>query len=132
MHESEDAEGLVTGINVTPMVDIALVLLIIFMVTASFVTDAGLKVNLPKARTTEAYATASLTVTMNEEGGLYLMKDAVDRRGLKASLEREAKINPGVRVTIAADRKLDYGRVIEVLDLVKQAGVKRVALASER
>lgn len=132
MQENEDAGGFVTGINVTPMVDIALVLLIIFMVTASFVTDAGLRINLPKAQTTEAHATASLTVTLNTAGELFLMKDRVDERGLKATLEREARINPGVRVTLAADRSLDYGKVIRVLDLVKQAGVKRVALASER
>lgn len=128
----EGPQGVVTGINVTPMVDIALVLLIIFMVTASFVSDAGLKVNLPKAATTEASATASLTVTLNAEGKTFLMKDPVDEAGLKASLEREVRLNPSVRVTLAADRGLDYGRVIGVLDLIKRTGVRRVALAAER
>ena len=67
---NQDSE-LVTGINVTPMVDITLVLLIIFMVTASFIVNSGLKVNLPKASTTEAQATASLTVTLDQSGGLF-------------------------------------------------------------
>jgi biopolymer transport protein ExbD len=128
--DSEDE--MVSGINVTPLVDITLVLLIIFMVTATFITTAGLKVNLPKAATTEAAATASLTVTVNASGQLYLMKDAVDDHGLSANLEREAKLNPGVRVTLAADKALPYGTVVHILDLIKQAGVTRVALSSER
>ena len=114
------------------MVDITLVLLIIFMVTASFVSDAGLNIKLPKASTTEASATASLTVTLNADGETYLMKDRVDEAGLQASLKREIALNPGLRVTLAADRDLDYGRVIALLDLIKQTGVRRIALAAER
>ena len=122
----------VTGINVTPMVDITLVLLIVFMVTATFVSDAGLKVNLPKAATTEAAATASLTVTLDAKGDLYLMQEPVDERGLRANLAREAARNPGVRVTLAADRALAYGKVMAILDAIKASGVSRVALAAER
>ncbi len=122
----------VTGINVTPMVDITLVLLIVFMVTATFVSDAGLKVNLPKAATTEASATASLTVTIDAKGDLYLMQEPVDERGLRANLAREAQRNPGVRVTLAADRALAYGKVMAILDAIKASGVSRVALAAER
>jgi biopolymer transport protein ExbD len=125
-------QDVVTGINVTPLVDIMLVLLIVFMVTAHFVSDSGLKVNLPKAATTEASSTASLMVTLNEKGDLYLMEQGVDLNGLKANLEREAKLNPGVRVTLAADEALPYRRVVETLDLIKQSGVTRVALASQK
>lgn len=123
---------IVTGINVTPMVDITLVLLIIFMVTASFIVNSGLKVNLPKAATTEPQATAGLTVTLNSSGELYLMKNAIGEQDLKASLAREVARNPGVRVSLAADKGLSYGQVIKVLDLIKQAGVTKVALSSER
>jgi biopolymer transport protein ExbD len=129
--ESEDNE-LVSGINVTPLVDITLVLLIIFMVTATFISTGGLKVNLPKASNTEAAATASLTVTLTASGGMYLMKDQVDDNGLKASLAHEVQLNSGVRVTLAADKTLPYGQVVHALDLIKQAGVTKVALSSER
>lgn len=132
MQASSPRQKTVTGINVTPMVDITLVLLIIFMVTATFVSDAGLKVNLPKAAATEAAATASLTVTVTNKGELYLMKQSVDLNGLTANLTREARLNPGVRVTLAADRKLPYGDVVRILDVIKRAGVTRVALAAER
>jgi biopolymer transport protein ExbD len=132
MTGSNDDQNLVTGINVTPLVDIMLVLLIIFMVTASFVSEAGLQVSLPKAQTTEASSTASLVIQLAVDGKIALMDEAMDLNGLRAVLEREVRLNPAVRVTLRADRRLDYGRVVEALDIVKQAGVKKVALAAER
>lgn len=121
-----------TDINVTPMVDITLVLLIIFMVTATFVSDAGLKVRLPKAAGSEASGAASLKVTMGAKGELALMRDRVDEKGLRAALERAVKANPGLRVMLAADRGIPYGDVVRILDLIKKAGVTRVGLATER
>jgi biopolymer transport protein ExbD len=60
------------------------------------------------------------------------MKEPVDMNGLKSNLEREAGLNPGVRVTLAADQGLPYRDIVAVLDLIKQSGVTRVALASEK
>jgi biopolymer transport protein ExbD len=130
--QDQDADGLVTGINVTPLVDIMLVLLIVFMVTAHFVSDSGLKINLPKAATTETSVTASLTVSLNEKGDIFLMDNAVDLNGLKDNLAREAKINPAVRVSVAADGRLPYQHVVSLLDAIKQSGVTKVALAAEK
>lgn len=132
MTADTEQDGTVTGINVTPLVDVMLVLLIVFMVTAHFVSDSGIKVNLPKAATTEGSATPALSVTLDKEGNLLLMENTVDLNGLKSTLEREAKLNPAVRVTLAADQALSYKAVVETLDAIKQAGVKRVALAAER
>jgi biopolymer transport protein ExbD len=125
-------DGVVTGINITPMVDVMLVLLIIFMVTTQFVSESGLKINLPKAATVEASPTASLMVSLNEQGDLFLMEEPVDFNGLKANLEREVGLNPGVRVTVAADGQVSYEQVIGVLDAVKQSGITKVALASQQ
>lgn len=130
--QDQDADGTVTGINVTPMVDIMLVLLIVFMVTAHFVTDAGLKIHLPKAASLETAATPALRVTVDAKGNLFLQDMAVDRNGLAAQLAREVKLNPNVRVTVAADQGLVYQRVVETLDVIKQSGVKRVALSAEQ
>jgi biopolymer transport protein ExbD len=132
MNAEADQEGVVTGINVTPLVDIMLVLLIVFMVTAHFVQDSGLKINLPKTATAEITTTASLTVSMDGKGVIRLLDNEVDLNGLKANLAREAVLNPGVRVTLAADQDLPYRDIVGVLDLIKQAGVTRVALASQR
>jgi biopolymer transport protein ExbD len=129
---SRHGKRTVTEINVTPMVDITLVLLIIFMVTATFVSDAGIKVRLPKAAASEASGAASLKVTMGAKGELVLMRDRVDEKGLRAALERAVRTNPGVRVMLAADRGIPYGDVVRILDLIKKAGVTRVGLATER
>ncbi len=132
MHADAEEDGVVTGINVTPLVDITLVLLIIFMVTAHFVTDTGVKVNLPKAAAAEVNPTPALTLTVAKNGELQLMGQKVDVNGLKANMAREAQLNPGVRVVVAADESLIYKDVVRILDLIKQAGVTRVALSSEK
>lgn len=129
--QESEVDGVVTGINVTPLVDIMLVLLIIFMVTAHFISDSGVKINLPKAATTEASVTAALTVSLDSKGKIRLMDNEVDMSGLRANLDREAKINPGVRVTLVADGSLPYDLIVSVLDTIKQSGVTRVALATE-
>jgi biopolymer transport protein ExbD len=125
-------DGTVTGINVTPLVDIMLVLLIIFMVTARLTSESELKIQLPKAAAAGASATASLTVALDAKGELRLMDAPVDKAGLLASLSREAKGNPGVRVTVAADGRVPYQSVVEILGAIKKAGVTRVALAADK
>ena len=125
-------DGMVSGINVTPLVDIMLVLLIIFMVTARLTQDAEVKIQLPKTAAASAAATASLAVSLDAAGGLRLMDAAVDLRGLSAALEREARANPGVRVSVAADGRVPYQRVVEALGVIRKAGVTRVALAAEK
>jgi len=113
-------------------VDITLVLLIIFMVTASFVSDAGIKVRLPKAASSEASGAAALKITMGAEGQLFLMKEKLDGQGLRIALERAVRGNPGVRIMIAADRAIPYGKVVAIIDLAKKAGVTRIGLSTER
>jgi biopolymer transport protein ExbD len=125
-------DGTVTGINVTPMVDIMLVLLVVFMVTANFVSQQSLKVNLPKTTTLDAAATASLTVVIDQKGTLFFREAKTDLESLSLALAAEARANPNVKVTVAADDRLYYKPVIAVLDAVRQAGITHVALASQR
>ncbi len=132
MQASGSEDEIVQGINVTPLVDITLVLLIIFMVTATFVTQQGLKVTLPKASTVEHPPTPALTVTMAKDGRMTLMKQPVDLASLKLHVANEVSLDPNVRVLIKADKDLTYGQVAAVLDAVKDAGVRRCALAMER
>ncbi len=132
MTQETAEDGVVTGINVTPLVDITLVLLIIFMVTAHFVNDSALKVQLPKAAATEAIATPALTLTVAKDGAMQLMGQKVDRAALKAILIRESAANPATRVIVAADEGLVYRDIISILDTVKESGVARVALSAEK
>ena len=128
--ETEDA--VVAGINVTPLVDITLVLLIIFMVTAHFVEDTGIKVQLPKTATAELNPTPALQVTLGKNGEITLMGRRTELQALKTAMTQEVAANAGVRVVIAADENMAYKNVITILDAIKQCGVARVALSSEK
>lgn len=127
-----ESDGTVTGINVTPLVDIMLVLLIVFMVTAHFVQESALKISLPKAAASDASPTAALMLSVDRSGSLRLADEALDLPAVKARLTPLAKADPGIRVTVAADEELPYKAVVAVLDAVKEAGVTRVALAAQR
>ena len=126
----DDDRELVAGINVTPMVDIILVLLIVFMVTANLIDQSEIDVRLPESDSGRS-PTAALTVSMDRAGAIFLLEEKVDRNGLIANLRREAGLNPNVRVTLRADRSLPYGTVVNLLDAVKKAGIGKVAFAVE-
>lgn len=132
MNFGGDDSDVVTGINVTPLVDITLVLLIVFMVTATFVSEQGLRVSLPKVTTRENAPAPAITVTLGRDGQLRLMKLAVTPAELEAKLAHEVKLDPGVKVYLKADKDLPYYQVAEILDVVKSAGVGKVALAMDR
>lgn len=131
MTAEHDSDGMVTGINVTPLVDITLVLLIIFMVTAHFVNDSALKIQLPKAAAAEAIPPASLTVSAGKTGELSIAGQKLDLNALKLRMTHEVRQNPQVRVLVAADESLVYRNIVAILDTIKAAGVSRVALSAE-
>jgi biopolymer transport protein ExbD len=125
-------EDLVSGINVTPLVDITLVLLIVFMVTATFVSEQGLQVTLPKVATQESAPTPAITVAIGKDGQLRLMKQDVDLGTLAAQMAKEARLDANVKVLVKAHKDLPYETVAKVLDAIKQGGVQKVALAMDR
>jgi biopolymer transport protein ExbD len=132
MQSSDDDSGVVSGINVTPLVDITLVLLIIFMVTATFVSEQGLKVNLPKVMTRENAPSPAISVALDKNGKLRLMKKDVTLEELKTQMGLEARLDPTVKVLVKVDQDLPYSNVAAVLDAIKLAGVNKVALAMDR
>ena len=129
MDKNNDDSGLVSGINVTPLVDITLVLLIIFMVTATFVSEQGLSVNLPKAATKENAPSPAITVSVDKEGRLMLMKKEVSLAEVTVQMYKETSKDQCVKILLIADREVPYIKVAEVLDAIKQGGVLKVALA---
>jgi biopolymer transport protein ExbD len=132
MQASNDDDGIVQGINVTPLVDITLVLLIIFMVTATFVSEQGLQVQLPKVATRENAPTPAITVTLGAKGELKIMKKDTDLEGLRRQMAVEVGLNPAVKVLVKAHKDCSYLQVAEVLDAIKLGGVNKVALAMDR
>jgi biopolymer transport protein TolR len=119
-------------INVTPMVDVMLVLLVIFMITAPLLT-AGIPVNLPQTKA-EALSepTEPLVITVNAEGKLYLQETEVPLESLVARLQAITQNKPDTKIYVRGDKAINYGRVMEVMGLVKGAGFAQVALIVEQ
>jgi len=126
-HDGDDGGELITEINVTPMVDIMLVLLIIFMVTATFIVRPSIKVELPKASRADR-SVATVGVTLKADGGLMLNGRPLSEKALMAELRRQARSRRDVQAIIAGDAAVQHGRVVRVIDIIRRAGVTRFAI----
>ncbi len=132
MHASDDQDGAITGINVTPLVDVVLVVLIIFMATAPMIARRAIKVEVPKVAKTDKSATDALAVALNGKRELTLAGKPVTLEVLKKSLSAATAAKPDQAVTLSADKSLPYGEVAELLDAVRSAGVHKVGLEVRR
>lgn len=127
----EGDESIVAEINITPLTDIFLVLLIIFMITSSAMVEAGPKVNLPQAGVTSS-ETRGVVVTVDQSDNVYVDGKAVPREGLADGL-REAVAQSSVkRVVLQGDREVILGDVVTILDEARAAGAEEVAIAATR
>jgi biopolymer transport protein ExbD len=124
----DDDNAMIVGINVTPLVDITLVLLIIFMVTASYIVSPAIKVDLPKAASGSDQTKTTLAVTISKDGAVYLNGERASDQRLVDYIHGELPKNPDLQAIIAADKVVSHGDVIHVIDLVKRSGVHRFAL----
>jgi biopolymer transport protein ExbD len=122
------ARGLITDINVTPLVDIMLVLLIIFMLTAHLIARQAIEVQLPKAAQSTAIPPTTLAVTLSREGRMYLNGRETTPPALRAAVQAAVAKDPKTQVMIAGDKDVSHGRVVWVLDLVKSLGVTSFAI----
>ena len=127
----DDDEGIV-DINITPFVDIILVVLIIFMVTATYIVEESIKVNLPEAATGEATEDISLAISMDAAKQMYLDGEQTTeiqlRQRLQSELLHAKEKQVDVVCLIGADRTVSHGDVIQIIDLVKQEGVTKFAI----
>ena len=115
-------------INVTPMVDVMLVLLIIFMVTAPLLT-VGIPVNLPQTRAEPlSNPDEPIVVTINDKGAIYLQETTIGDDVLVPRLQAITENKPDTKIFVRGDKKIDYGRVMQVMGLIKSAGFTQVAL----
>lgn len=123
--------AIIEGINVTPLVDITLVLLIIFIVTAKLVVAPSVPLDLPKASQSEELQTV-LSVVVPARGPMLIDGAAIDDSALEARVRAALGRDRDVRAVIQADRTVTHGRVMEVLDVMKGAGLTRVAFGAVR
>ena len=121
----------ISEINVTPFVDVMLVLLIIFMVTAQLLT-AGIKVNLPESTSIlNNEKNDPITVTINSKGEIFLQKKKFSTDGLIKKLKALKTQNKDLKIYIKGDKKLSYGKVMDLMSFINKSGFKKVALVTK-
>ena len=125
--QAANDDEMITGINVTPLVDITLVLLVILMVTASYVASRAIPVELPKGATGEATQT-TLTLSIDEEGKTFLDAEPISEAALKDKIKAAHDADPDTRAIIAADGRTNHSNVIHVIDLLRRENVTRFAI----
>ena len=117
-------------INVTPFVDVMLVLLIIFMVTAPLLTS-GIKINLPESSSVlKNEKKDPVTVSINSKGEIFIQKKKFSKNQLINKLSLLKKNNQNLKIYIKGDKKLDYGKVMDLMNLINKSGFKKVALVT--
>ena len=116
-------------INITPMVDVLLVLLVIFMVTANFLKQESVNINLPKVNASDPNVAQSVQIAITKNGELLMEGLNTTEERMVAKLSRESKYRPNMRVTLSADERLAYGTIARTMGLIRQAGVTRIALS---
>lgn len=116
-------------IDMTPMLDIVFIMLIFFIVTTSFVREAGLEVHRPEASQAKAQKSSSIMLAIGANGEIYLDRKAVDVERIKVTLARMLAEQPEASLVIQADERVAHGRVVRVMDEVKAAGIANIAVA---
>ena len=126
---AQDSDDEITGINVTPLVDIVLVLLIIFMVTANFIVRETVEVDLPRAANTQDKTVQGpVMLTMDKDAKVFFDGVEVQSDVLMTKMKEAVAKDKDVRAIISADQTLNYGKVMGLIDLVKEAGIAKFAL----
>jgi len=124
--ESEEED-----INVTPMLDVVFIMLIFFIVTASFTKETGIDVNRPSASTAEVKEQGNILVAITDDGQIWIDKRRVDPRALQANIERLHAENPKGSVVIQADTDSKNGLLVSVMDAARAAGIDNISLAAQ-
>ena len=126
-HECEEE----TGIDITPMLDIVFIMLIFFIVTTSFVKVAGVEVNRPRAATAEPNPHVNILVAIRANGAVWIDGREVDLGAVRANIERLHAQSPKGAVVIDADTQAETGRLVQVLDQIRAAGVEKISIAAQ-
>jgi biopolymer transport protein ExbD len=127
-HDSDESEE--TGIDLAPMLDFVMNLLIFFIITTSFVKEAGIVVNKQEALTAESKESGNILIAIRPNGDIWMDKRRVDIREVRPSIERLHVERPEDTVVIIADKESAMGTLTEVMDQVKLGGVSEVSIAT--
>ena len=120
------------AIDMTPMLDIVFIMLIFFIVTTSFVKEAGVEINRPSANTAETVKKGNIMVAVRENGQVWVDKRMVEVGAVRANIERLRAENPEGAVVIQADVESRSGVVVQVMDQIRMAGVQNISIAANK
>lgn len=120
-------DEIITGINVTPLVDVTLVLLVILMVTASYVASRSIPMELPRGATAESTPT-TLAVSIDKDGNLFLDAEAIDETSFRSKVRASRTADAETRAVIAADGRVSHAKVVHVMDLLRREDVSKFAI----
>ena len=129
-HIHSRQETAAESINLTPLIDMVFILLIFFLVTASFTKESGIDVDRPTAQTANREEQGSMIIGVSKDGEIWIDNQKIDLRAVRAHVEHLQAQNPEGTVIILADKNARTGTTIEVLDQVRLAGVSNVSIAA--
>ena len=131
LFESTSAAEEESEINITPMIDVVFIMLIFFIVTASFVKEAGIDVNRPDAQTAVRQERANILIAISENNEIWIDQRMIDPRAVRANIERLRAENPEGSIVIQADKGSVTETLVLVMDAARQAGVYNVSIAAQ-
>ena len=117
-------------LDLTPLIDVVLMLVIFFMLTTTFVLSPGVQVDLPQGSSLQQPRESDAMITITKDGAVYFQDAQVSLETLQAVLQRAKSQQPRLRVVIKADTLVQHGRVVEVMDMAKLVGIERLAIAT--
>ncbi len=121
-----------SAIDITPMLDVVFILLIFFIVTATFIKETGIDVNRPEAETAVKKEKANILIAINKNNEIWIDRRMVDISSVRPNIERLHAENPQGSVIIQADKESVMNTLIQVMDAARQAGVYNIAIAAEK
>jgi biopolymer transport protein ExbD len=119
-------------LNMTPMIDIVFLLLIFFLLTTNFITQEGINVNLPNAKSTGPRTREEITIHITREGRVFIKNEEINEAQLYKTLKSLIGDDPGKPVTIRADKDVVLDAVVKVMDTAKSSGAEKLLIATER
>jgi biopolymer transport protein ExbD len=127
-----DNDDPIVDINITPFVDVILVVLIIFMVTTPMIVNQSIQIQLPKAVTGEETPPTTMQLSITKDGQVYIDGKVTAEDQIESMAKDKISFNPNVQASIAADQDVSHGQVIRVIDLIKKGGIHKFAISTTK
>lgn len=130
MAKSQSTDTEISDINIVPLVDIILVVLIIFMITSQAQKQNQMELNLPESSYSDKKSELPISISINKSREIFINQKLTDLNDLRGQIGNELNKNPDISAVVSADKDLDYGYVISIMDVAKTAGIKELSVTT--